>query len=61
MSPREIVILVPIDAANHVSFPFGAYVQTHEQHYNSMYSRKIGAIALHPNGNGQGSHIFFSL
>lgn len=61
MSPREIVTGVTIDATKHCVIPFGAYVQTHEQRDNSISTRTIGAIALRPTGNAQGSHHFLSL
>lgn len=61
VSPRELVTGVAIDARKHCVIPFGAYVQTHEQHDNSMASRTIGAIALRPTGNVQGGHYFFNL
>ena len=61
MSPREIVTGLMVDAKKHCVVPFGAYVQTHEQHDNSMAPRTIGAIALRPSGNDQGGHYFLSL
>lgn len=61
MSPREIVSGVGIDAARHCRLPFGTYVQTHEEHDNSMKSRAVGAIALRPTGNAQGAFFFLSL
>ena len=36
-------------------------MQTHEEHDNSMIPRTIGALALRPTGNVQGSFYFFSL
>lgn len=61
ISPRELVTGVRLDAHKHCVLPFGAYVQTHEQHDNTMQTRTIGAIALRPTGNAQGGHFFFSL
>lgn len=61
MSPREIITGVPITAEKHCVIPFGAYVQTHEQHDNTMKSRTVGALALRPTGNAQGGHFFLSL
>lgn len=61
ISPRELVSGVAIDANKHCVIPFGAYVQTHEQHDNSMGSRTIGALALRPTGNVQGGHYFYNL
>jgi hypothetical protein len=40
---------------------FGTYVQTHEEHDNSMQSQTTGAIALRPSGNLQGGYYFMSL
>ena len=37
------------------------YVQTHEEHDNSLLSRTVGAIALRPTGNQQGGYFFMSL
>jgi Reverse transcriptase (RNA-dependent DNA polymerase) len=61
MSPRAIVVGASIDYAKHCQLEFGSYVQTHEEHDNSMATRTIGAIALRPSGNEQGSYYFFSL
>lgn len=61
INPRELVTGMSIDAKRHCVVPFGAYVQTHEQHDNSMATRTIGAIELRPTGNAQGGHYFFSL
>ena len=40
---------------------FSDYVQTHEEHDNSMAAWTIGAIALRPTGNTQGGYFVFSL
>jgi hypothetical protein len=61
MSPREIVLRQTIDYKKHCRLEYAAYVQTHEQHDNSMASRTTGALALRPTGNSQGGHYFFSL
>jgi hypothetical protein len=50
-----------IDYNKHCKLEFGEYVQTHEEHDNSLNPRTIGAIALRPTGNLQGSHFFSSL
>lgn len=60
-SPRELIYGTMLDARRHCVLPFGAYVQTHEEHDNSMATRTIGAIALRPSGNAQGAHYFMSL
>lgn len=52
---------VKLDANKHCKLPFGAYVQTHEEHDNSMTTRTIGAIALRPTGNTQGGYYFLGL
>jgi hypothetical protein len=61
MSPREIVTGQALDFNRHCRFEFGEYVQTHEAHDNSMAPRTVGALALRPTGNAQGSYYFFSL
>lgn len=61
ISPRELVTGIALDSTKHCMIPYGAYVQTHEQHDNTMASRTIGAIALRPTGNAQGGHFFYSL
>ena len=40
---------------------FGEYVQTHEEHDNSMVTRTVGAIATCPTGNTQGGYYFICL
>jgi hypothetical protein len=61
LSPRALVTGQQLDFNKHCKLEFGAYVQTHEQHDNSMDSRTIGAIALRPTGNTQGGYFFMSL
>jgi len=61
LSPRAIITGIGIDFNRHCKFEFGEYVQTHEEHDNSMGARTVGAIAMRPTGNLQGSHYFFSL
>ena len=61
LSPRAIITGASIDFHNHCQLEFGSYVQTHEDHDNSMASRTVGAIALGPTGNTQGGYYFFSL
>jgi Reverse transcriptase (RNA-dependent DNA polymerase) len=61
LSPRALVVGSTLDYASHCKLEFGAYVQTHEQHDNSMMPRTTGAIALRPTGNAQGGHYFYSL
>jgi hypothetical protein len=50
-----------MDFKPHCQLEYGEYVQTHEQHDNSLASRTVGAPALHPTGNAQGGWYFISL
>ena len=61
LSPQTIVTGQRLDFKLHCRFQFGEYVQTHEEHDNSMNPRTVGALALHPTGNAQGSFYFMSL
>ena len=61
LSPRTIVTGQRLDFKRHCRFQFGEYIQTHEQHNNSMMSRTVGALALRPTGNAQGGFYFLSL
>jgi hypothetical protein len=61
MSPREIMTGQKLDYARHCRFEFGEYVKTHEEHDSSMTPRTIGALALRPTGNAQGTWYFTSL
>ena len=61
MSPRAILTGHQIEYATHCQLEFGEYVQTHEEHDNSMQPRTIGALSLRPMGNVQGGYFFFSL
>ena len=61
LSPRTIMTGQRLDFKRHCRFQFGEYVQTHEQHNNSMMSRTVGALALRPTGNAQGGFYFLSL
>ncbi len=56
-SPSEIVLNRPVDFNAHCKIEFGDYVQTHEDHDNSMAPRTMGAIATCPTGNIQGATI----
>lgn len=60
-TPAYLVVGRQIDFKKHCQLQFGEYVQTHEEHDNSMQSRTTGAIALRPTGNAQGGWFFFSL
>ena len=47
---------------NHFTLTFGICFQVHnDDTNNTMMSRTIGAIALHPTGNTQGGYHFMSL
>jgi hypothetical protein len=61
LSPRAIVTGLEADYNKHCRLEFGAYVQVHEEHDNTMQARTMGAIALRPTGNAQGSYYFYSL
>ena len=61
LSPRQLVIGEHIDYNKHCLLEFGTYVQTHDEHDNSMKARTTGAIALRPTGNSQGGYFFYSL
>ena len=61
LSPRTIITGQKLDYSRHCRFQFGEYVQTHEQHDNSMNPRMVRALALHPTGNAQGSFYFMSI
>ena len=61
LSPRTILTGQQVDYKRHCRYQFGEYVQTHEEHNNSMNPRTVGAIALHPVGNSQGSFYFLSV
>ncbi len=60
MSPSEIVLNRRLDFNAHCKVEFGEYVQTHEEHDNSMNTRTIGAIATRPS-TGDGAYYFISL
>ena len=50
LSPRTVVTGLPIDHRLHCRLEFGTYVQTHEDHDNTMQDRTAGTIALRPMG-----------
>jgi hypothetical protein len=51
LSPRAIVTGSHIDFNKHCKLEFGAYVQAHKEHDNTMATQTTGAIALCPTGN----------
>ena len=46
LSPRTTVTGQKLDYNRHCRYELGEYVQTHEQHDNSMNPRTVGALAL---------------
>lgn len=56
LGPRTIITGFDIDYNKHCKLSFCTYVQTHEQHDNSMKECTTGAIALRPSANSQGGH-----
>ena len=61
LSPCTILMGQQVDYKCHCRFQFGEYAQTQEEHNNSMNPRTVGALALWPVGNGQGSFYFLSI
>ena len=61
ISPQYIINVLELDFHKNCKVEFVEYVQTHEQHDNSMEDWTIGALALCPNGNEQGGNYFKSL
>ena len=59
--PRTIITGIPNSYGKHMLIPFGQYAQVHMEGDNSMNPRTIGAVALRPGGNRQGSVRFLSL
>ena len=61
MSPWTILTGLQIEYTTHCQLEIGEYVQTHEEHDNSMETRTIGALSLRTRGNVQGGYFIFSL
>ena len=61
MSPRTLLTGLTLNYHRHCHLEFGEYVQSHEEHENSLNPHTIGALALHPTGNVQGGYFFLSL
>ena len=62
LSPHALLTGFNLNYNKHCHPQFSAYVQTHEEHDNSMQSHTTGgAIALCPTGNQQGGYYFMSL
>jgi hypothetical protein len=60
LSPCALMTAFSLDYSKHCRLEFGSYVQTHEEHDNSMQSQTTGAIALRPTGKCQGGYYFMS-
>ncbi len=60
-SPSEIILNCKLNFNAHCRVELGEYVQTHEEHDNSMSTCTIGAIATQPTGNLQGGYFFIHL
>lgn len=60
-SPCTLVTGLDVDFKKHCQLKYGKYVQTHEEHDNSLATWTIGAIALWPTGNEQGGWYFMIL
>jgi hypothetical protein len=60
-SPAELILNRLVDYNKHCRLEFGQYVQTHEEHDNTMTTRTVGAIATRPTGNIQGGYYFIRL
>jgi hypothetical protein len=61
MSPRQIMTGQRIDFRKHCQLEYGSYVQTHDEHDNTMTQRTTGALAMRPTGNTQGGYWFYNL
>jgi hypothetical protein len=62
ISPRTIITgYKKIDYNKHCRLEYVEYVHTHEEHDNSLASRTVGALAMRPTGNFQGSFVFYNL
>ena len=62
MGPREVVTGRKCDYDKHCQLQYGEYVQVFDQTSNDALKRRTtAAIAMCPNGNVQGGHLFFSL
>ena len=62
-SPRKIITGLPDPDYNSMRIEFGQYAQVFEERCRTSTTepRTIGAIALNPTGNAQGSYYFMSL
>ena len=51
LSPRTVMTGIMVTYKRHCHLGFGGYVKTHEDHDNTLQTRTIGAIAIHPTRN----------
>ena len=61
MNPCTLLTGLTMNYHRHCRLEFGEYVQSHEQHDNSLNPCTIGALALRHTGNVQGGYLFLSL
>ena len=62
MSPRTLVTgAAPPEYKNITRITYGTYTQVFTQKSNTQAARKVGAIALYPDGGPQGGWNFMSL
>ena len=59
--PAEIILNCAMDFNTYGNLEFGDYIQTDEEHDNSMGTRTVGSIATRTTGNVQGGYYFISL
>lgn len=60
LSPRQKFTCLKL-TSKHTQLAFGEYVQTYEEGDNTMRIHTLGAIALQPLGNLQGTYMFITL
>jgi hypothetical protein len=60
-SSSELILNCKLDFNAHCKVEFGDYVQTHEEHDNSMATCTVSAIANQPTGSTQGGYYFICL
>ena len=62
ISPEGIITGHSFKFHKHYQIKFGSYVQTTEEGDNTIATERIlGAIAISPTGNSQGTHTFMNL
>jgi hypothetical protein len=60
-SPSELILNCKLDFNTHCKVEFSEYVQTHEEHDNSMATCTVSTIATQATGNTQGGYYFICL